>query len=95
MRCRLPITPRLHEYVELALVRAETGDLGYYVASITHELEFDKLIVHIALVAGYYDPYVEMLRRRAYFEEKITFQEEQQWSRFELQERLQELYGDS
>jgi hypothetical protein len=94
VRCRLPITPRLHEYVELNLVWAETGDLGYYVASITHELELDKLVVNIALVPGYYDPYIEILRRRAYFEEKITIQEEQQWSHFQLHDRHKELYGD-
>ncbi|MBD2717317.1 hypothetical protein KBK19_19920 [Microvirga sp. STR05] len=95
VRCRLPVTPRLHEHVEVDLVWAESGESSFYVISITHELQQDRLLVHVALVPGYYDLYVDMLRRRAYLEEEITLQEEQQWSRFELEERLQELYGTS
>lgn len=95
VRCRLPVTPRLHEHMEVDLVWAETGESSFYVTSITHELQQDQLLVHLALAPGYYDPYVEMLRRRAHFEGEIMLQEEQQWSRFELEGRLQELYGNS
>ncbi|MDU0369554.1 hypothetical protein ACFPAF_04040 [Hymenobacter endophyticus] len=93
VQCRLPVTPRLYEQVELPLVGAQTGEYSYYVDGITHALEMDRLVIHISLQAGYYNAYVEHLRERAYFEGRITFKDLTELSRFELQEKLRELYA--
>ncbi|GAA3943199.1 hypothetical protein [Hymenobacter algoricola] len=93
VQCRLPVTPRLYEQVELPLVGAETGEYSYYVDSITHALELDRIVIHISLKAGYYNAYVEHLRERAYFEGTITYNDLTELSSFELQEKLRDLYG--
>lgn len=93
VQCRLPVTPRLYEQVELPLVGAETGEYSYYVDNIIHVLELDRMVIHISLKAGYYNAYVEHLRERAYFEGKITFKDLTELSWFEMQEKLRELYG--
>ena len=93
VQCRLPVTPRLHERVELPLIGAEAGEYSYYVNGITHALELDRLVVHISLKAGYYNAYVEQLREQAFFEGKLTYNDLRELSGYELQEKLRELYG--
>ena len=93
VQCRLPVTPRMHEQVELPLVGAEAGEHTYYVNDITHALELDRQVIHISLMAGYYNAYVEQLRERAYFEGKLTFYDLKELSGYELREKLRELYG--
>ncbi|UOQ81001.1 hypothetical protein [Hymenobacter sp. 5414T-23] len=92
VRCRLPITPRLHEQVELQLVAAEAGNSEFYVEAVTYELMDDGLIVHLALKAGYYNAYIEGLLQRALFEDEISIHELLELSRFQLEDRLRELY---
>jgi hypothetical protein len=92
VQCRLPVTPRLYEQVELPLVGAETGEYSYYVDNIIHALEHDRIVVHLSLKAGYYNAYVEHLRERAYFEGRITYKDLTELTPFELQEKLRELY---
>ncbi|TYZ12632.1 hypothetical protein FY528_04885 [Hymenobacter lutimineralis] len=92
VRCRLPVTPRLHEQVELPLIAAEAGNSQFYVQTITYELVNDQLVVHIALKPGYYNAYVERLLERALFEEELSIHELLDLSRYQLEDRLRELY---
>lgn len=95
VQCRLPVTPRLYEQVELPLVGAETGEYTYYVNGITHALEHDRMVIHVSLQGGYYNAYVEHLRERAYFEGKITYNDLVELTKFELHDKLRALYGRS
>jgi hypothetical protein len=95
VQCQLLVTLRLYEQVELPLVGAETGEYRYYVDNILHALEHDRMVVHLSLKAGSYNPYVGYLRERAYFEGRITNKDLTELTQYELLEKLRELYGRS
>lgn len=69
--CRLPITPRVGEQLQLDFLRAVTGEYMFYVQSIIHDFTDGHYTVLIYLKDGYYNGYQQQLRERARFEETI------------------------
>lgn len=91
VKCRLAVTPRVGEGIELSFVSAFTNDSTFYVTHITHEYVQDKAIIHIALRAGYYDAYFSHLLSRANFENRWP-REAWEMRDYEQKELLRKLY---
>ena len=70
VRCRLAVTPRVGEAVELYFLSALADRGTFYVTHVTHQYLQGKTLVHVTLQAGYYDSYFTHLLARARFENK-------------------------
>ncbi|QIL78320.1 hypothetical protein [Hymenobacter sp. HDW8] len=70
--CRLPVTPRVGEQLQLDFLRAVTGEYMFYVESITHDFTDGRYVVLVYLKHGYYNAYQHQLRERSRFEETIS-----------------------
>jgi hypothetical protein len=93
VKCRLAVTPRVGEAVELHFLSAFADGATFYVSHITHEYLQGKTLIHVSLRAGYYDAYYARLQERASFEEKWP---RKAWSMSDYQQKelLRELYPD-
>jgi hypothetical protein len=91
VKCRLAVTPRVGEEVELRFLSAYTSDSTFYVTHITHEYLQDKVVIHMALRAGYYDAYFSHLLSRANFENRWP-REAWKMRDYEQKELLRKLY---
>lgn len=91
VKCRLAVTPRVGEEVELRFLSAFANDSTFYVTHITHEYVQNKAVVHIALRAGYYDAYFSHLLSRANFENRWP-REAWKMRDYEQKELLRKLY---
>ncbi|MCB2380377.1 hypothetical protein LGH70_22485 [Hymenobacter sp. BT635] len=69
--CRLPLTPRVGEQLQLDFLRAVTGETVFYVQSIIHDFTEGHYTVLVYLEHGYFNAYQHQLRERARFEETI------------------------
>ncbi|UOQ75296.1 hypothetical protein [Hymenobacter cellulosilyticus] len=69
--CRLPITPRVGEQLQLDFLRAVTGEYMFYVENIIHDLTDGRYSVLVYLKHGYYNAYQHQLKERSRFEETI------------------------
>ncbi|GAB3840353.1 hypothetical protein GCM10028821_44960 [Hymenobacter jeollabukensis] len=69
--CRLPITPRVGEQLQLDFLRAVTEEYMFYVENIIHDLTDGRYSVLVYLKYGYYNAYQHQLTERARFEETI------------------------
>ena len=70
-RCRLAVTPRFGESVELPFLEAATGATVFYVNHITHEYQQDKTVITLSLRAGRFNAHLHQLGQRARFEGKF------------------------
>lgn len=91
VRCRLAVTPRVGEAVELYFVSAYAGEGTFYVSNVTHEYLQEKTLVHITLRPGYYDAHFTRLLARAWFEDRWP-QEAWGLSDYAQKELLREMY---
>lgn len=91
VRCRLAVTPRVGESIDLYFLSAFADAGTFYVSRITHEYLQDKTLIHITLRAGYYNAYLTHLQSRAYFEDKWP-REAWSMSDYERKELLRKLY---
>lgn len=91
VRCRLAVTPRVGEAVDLFFVSAYAGEGAFYVSNVTHEYLQDKILVHITLRPGYYDEYFTHLLARAWFENRWPL-EAWELSDYAQKELLRKMY---
>lgn len=90
-RCRLAVTPRIGEGIDLYFLSAFADEGTFYVSRITHEYLQDKTLIHVTLRAGYYHAYLAHLQSRAYFEDKWP-REAWSMSDYARKELLKKLY---
>ncbi|MBW3127288.1 hypothetical protein [Hymenobacter profundi] len=91
VRCRLTVTPRVGEEVELWFLSAFAREGTFYVSRVTHEYLQDKTLIHITLQPGYYDAYFAHLLARALFEDRWP-REAWGMSDYQQKELLRKLY---
>ena len=70
--CRLPVTPRVDEQVQLDFLRAVTGEHTFYVDGITHNFSDEHYVVMVYLNYGYLNEYRHRLLDRARFNEIMS-----------------------
>lgn len=92
-RCRLAVTPRFSESIELPFLEAATGATVFYVNRITHEYQQGKAVIMLSLRAGLFNAHLHQLGQRARFEGKF---ERKAWGLddTELTEYFRELYPE-
>ncbi|WP_426491278.1 hypothetical protein [Hymenobacter sp. 102] len=71
LSCRLPITPRIGEQLQLDFLRAVTGESMFYVENIIHDFSDGRYLVLVYLKPGYYNAYQHSLKARARFDDTI------------------------
>lgn len=89
--CRVSVTPRIGERVELPFLEEMTGETGFYVASVTHEYLPGKTIISLLLRPGRFNSYLHHLGQRARYEGKFP-REAWGMSDAELTEFYRKLY---
>jgi hypothetical protein len=93
-RCRLAVTPRFGENIELPFLEAATGSTAFYVNRITHEYQQGKTVITLSLRAGRFNSYLHQMGQRARYDNKF---ERKAWgmSDTELTEYYRAMYPDS
>ena len=91
VRCRLAVTPRVGEAVDLFFLSAYANEGTFYVSNVTHEYLQNKTLVHVTLRPGYYDEYFTHLLARAWFENKWPL-ESWELSDYAQKELLRKIY---
>ena len=70
VRCRLAVTPRVGETVELHFLSAFLEEGSFQVTRVDHEYVQGKTLIHVSLEEGNHDVYFKHLLARARFENK-------------------------
>jgi hypothetical protein len=91
-RCRLPVTPRVGEQLELDFLRAVTGESMFYVERLIHDFSEGRYLIRVYLNAGYYNAYLHQLRQRAHFDQLLSLQAEFAVPDYLLERFLRERY---
>lgn len=91
VRCRLAVTPRIGEDVELYFLSAFLQNGTFHVTQVTHEYLQGKTLIHISLEEGSHDVYFTHSRARAQFENKWPM-DAWQLSNYRQRELLLKLY---
>ena len=90
--CRLTVTPRIGEEVEVPFLERYAGSGRYHVHRVVHRYEEDRAIVTVWLQTGQYNQHYEYLKDRAEFERAIDFRTLIMGHRFEIEKILREEY---
>ena len=90
--CRLPVTPRVGEEVEVPFLGQYAGSGNYHVQRVSHRYEEGRTIVTVWLQTGRYNQHYEYLKDRAEFERAIDFRTLITGHRFEIEKILREEY---
>lgn len=91
VRCRLAVTPRVGEAIDLHFLSAFLEESTFHVSRVDHEYVQGKILIHISLEEGSHDVYFIHLRARARFENKWPM-DAWKLSNYEQQELLLKLY---
>jgi hypothetical protein len=92
--CRLPVTPRVGENVEVPFLEHYAGSGRYHVSRVVHRYEDGRTIVTVWLQTGQYNQHYEYLKDRADFEKAIDFRKLIMGNRYEIEKLLREEYPD-
>jgi hypothetical protein len=90
--CRLPVTPRVGEKLDLPFVRALVGTTSFYVSRIDHEIEGNEQLINITLKQGSYNRYFNFALDRALLENRISISQYFQLPNFELEKIIHHWY---
>ncbi len=90
--CRLAVTPRVGEEVEVPFLRQYAGSGHYYVRRVRHRYEDDKAIITVRLQTERHNKHYEYLKDRAEFDNSIDFRTLIMSNRREIEKLLREEY---
>ena len=90
--CRLPVTPRVGEEVEVPFLQRYAGSGRYHVNRVVHRYEEGRTIITVWLQTGQYNQHYEYLKDRADFEKAIDFRTLIMGNRYEIEKILREEY---
>ena len=89
--CRLPVTPRVGDEVELPFIEARTGSRHYYVTEVKHSYENDKALVTLWVRPGTYNRHFHYLQDKAYYEHRLGWNMKFEFD-FAIEKKLREIY---
>ncbi|TGE21508.1 hypothetical protein E5K00_14575 [Hymenobacter aquaticus] len=90
--CRLPVTPRVGEEVELPFLKNYAGSGSYHVYRVTHSYEEGRTTVTVSLRPTRRNQHYEYLKDRAEFENTIDAYTLIMGNEYEISKRLLEKY---
>lgn len=90
--CRLPVTPRVGERVNLPFLRAKLGTYFFYVSDVGYSFNDSELMIEISLRAGFYNQHFHYLSDQADFEENLPFGARISMGDYELKRELKKYY---
>jgi hypothetical protein len=90
--CRLSVTPRVGEEVEVPFLRHYAGSGSYHVHRVVHRYEEDRTIITVWLQTGQYNQHYEYLKDRAAFESAVDFRTLIMGNRHQIEKILLEEY---
>ncbi|GAB3585477.1 hypothetical protein [Hymenobacter daeguensis] len=92
-QCRLAVTPRVGDTVVLPFLAGVTGSGRYYVESIEHEYEEDKVCITVHLKNGIYNQHLAYLKDQALFEGKLSYLKIIELGDYGIEDYLRAQYG--
>lgn len=90
--CRMPVTPRVGEEIEVPFLRHYAGSGRYHVHRVVHRYEENRTIITVWLQTGQYNQHYEYLKDRAEFEGAVDFRALIMDSRYQIEKILREEY---
>jgi hypothetical protein len=88
----LRLLPRIGDAFEFFFIKAKVGTYRFYVTDIEHQLNENRHEISVYLNGSIYNPYFELLKKRALFEGTISFMDYIKTSEYELENRLRKIY---
>ncbi|GAA4493060.1 hypothetical protein GCM10023172_01110 [Hymenobacter ginsengisoli] len=92
-QCRLAVTPRVGDTIYLPFLAGVTGSGRYYVDSIEHEYEEEKVCITVHLKSGIYNQHLAYLQDQALFEGKLTYGMMMELRDYGIKDYLRTQYG--
>jgi hypothetical protein len=92
-QCRLVVTPRVGDTLYLPFLAGVTGSSRYYVDSIEHEYEEEKVCITVYLKAGIYNQHMAYLKDQALFERKLDYGQIIELRDYGVEDYLRTLYA--